>query len=144
LTPIWTAGRFVEEKPRDERGFVFNGVFGFLETTFFALEVATAVANLLDFEGDGCEAALFRLLGGAIAKTRPKHRLDGSRVQRLVRGCEHARVVRGYEDEARDNAEDETKMAARTKVIFCERKNTAFRRYGTDINGKVHKKQKAR
>jgi hypothetical protein len=67
LTPIWTARRFEEEKPRDKRGFV-TACF-FVVPLFLALEVAVSVANLLDFEGDGSEAALLRSLVGKIATT---------------------------------------------------------------------------
>jgi hypothetical protein len=116
LTPIWTDGRFVEEKPRDERGFVFNGVLGFLEATlFFALEVAVAVANLfLDFEGDGSEAALFRLLGGAIANKRPK----STQARGAVRGCYGSRVCEGARMKHGTTRRMKQKWLRPTKVLF--------------------------
>jgi hypothetical protein len=67
FVPIWIAACFDEEKPRDDKGFVA----AFFPTLFLAVEVAVAVATLLDFEGEEDDEALF-LLFGAIAPTSNK------------------------------------------------------------------------
>jgi mannitol-specific phosphotransferase system IIBC component len=66
LVPIWKSGRFDEENPIAERGFVAD----LAPVSFFE---APAMAAFLDLDGEACDAALFRLfVVGAMATKATK------------------------------------------------------------------------
>jgi hypothetical protein len=118
LVPIWKSGRFDDENPIAERGFVAD----LAPASFFE---APAMAAFLDLDGEACDAALFWLF--VVGAMQPKQQKNNNKCCKRIK--QEPQPTRNKHDSANNNQQKQ------------EQKTTTNKRTrGKGLRGRVQKR----